>query len=177
VIPAWITIMHLLFLLALILAAHHPVMAVSIFLLFLGANTTTSKFQERLRVRESLLVAFFLGGIMMFGPMQAWWLSPLLQNLGSYALFLGACALTAVTDNAALTYLGAQVPTLSDASKYFLVAGALAGGGLTVIANAPNAAGFSILQKRLGDGLDPWLLFKSALIPTLVAMVCLSIPS
>jgi hypothetical protein len=176
-VPRWVTIIHLVFLVFLILAAHHAALAVSIFLLFLGLNTATSKFQERLRMRESLLVAFFLGGIMMFGPLQAWWLAPLLKSLGSYALFLGACALTAVTDNAALTYLGSQVENLSDASKYFLVAGALAGGGLTIIANAPNAAGFSILQKRLGDGLDPWMLFKAALIPTAIAMLCLAIPS
>ena len=58
------------------------------------------------------------------------------------ALFFGAAALTAITDNAALTYLGSLVEDISDQSKYSLVAGAVAGGGLTVIANAPNPAGF-----------------------------------
>ena len=52
---------------------------------------------------------------------------------------LGATpSITAITDNAALTYLGSLVPGLSAEFKVALVAGAVTGGGLTVIANAPN---------------------------------------
>lgn len=172
-IPLWVTILHYLFLVLVVLSAHHPNTAMGIFLLFLGVTTVTNRYQERLRLRESLLVAFFLGGIMIFGAFQRWWLEPLLSAMGNYQLFFGATALTAVTDNAALTYLGAQVDGLAEASKYFLVAGAITGGGLTVIANAPNAAGYSILNNKFTDGINPMALLGAALVPTAIAAICL----
>lgn len=172
-IPSGVVIIHYLFLIAVIFAAHYPNTAMGIFLLFLGVSTVTIKYQERLRIKEALLVAFFLAGIIMFGKFQSWWLSPLLASINEYTLFFAATALTAVTDNAALTYLGSQVEGLTDSSKYYLVAGAIAGGGLTVIANAPNAAGLSILHKRFPEGLSPGRLFVIALAPTLVAVLVL----
>jgi hypothetical protein len=175
--PLWVMTVHVLVLLGLVLSAHYPHTAFGLFLLFLGFSTVTHKYQEPLRLRESLLVAFFLGGIIVFGPMQKWWLQPLLSQLNQLTLYFGACLLTAVTDNAALTFLGSQVQGLTEVSKYYLVAGALAGGGLTIIANAPNAAGFSILQKRFPQGLNPLLLLLAALIPTFIAVLCLgSVP-
>lgn len=166
----WVAASHLFFLSALVMTAHHPSTMMGIFLFFLGFTVVTQKYQSNLRFRESLLVAFFLGGIVMFGAFQRWWLEPILESLEPGWLFLTATALTAITDNAALTYLGSQVPTLSETAKYFLVAGAIAGGGLTIIANAPNAAGYSVLQKYLPNGLNPVSLFLGALIPTLVAV-------
>lgn len=173
VIPIWVTVLHYAFLVGVVLSAHHPNTAMGMFLLFLGVTTVTSRYQEKIRLRESLLVAFFLGGIMIFGAFQRWWLEPLLSALGNYQLFAGATILTAVTDNAALTYLGAQVDGLADASKYFLVAGAITGGGLTVIANAPNAAGYSILNNKFADGINPASLLLAALAPTVIAALCL----
>jgi Na+/H+ antiporter NhaD/arsenite permease-like protein len=176
-IPLWVLAVHALTLLGLVASSHHTNTAFGIFLLFLGVSTVTKKYQEPLRLRESLLVAFFLGGIIMFGPLQKWWLQSLLSQMSQLSLYFGASALTAITDNAALTYLGSQVEGLSEVSKYYLVAGALAGGGLTIIANAPNAAGFSILQNRFPRGLSPLLLLLAALIPTVIAIVCLgSVP-
>jgi hypothetical protein len=82
--------------------------------------------------------------------------------------------LTAITDNAALTYLGSQVAGITSHFKYAVVAGAIAGGGLTVIANAPNPAGYSIVQETFGpDGIRPLKLFLFALPLTLIAMICL----
>ncbi|MEK6579189.1 MAG: putative Na+/H+ antiporter, partial [Bdellovibrionota bacterium] len=107
------------------------------------------------------------------GGMQGWWLEPILCKLTELPLYLGAIGLTAFTDNAALTYLGTLVPSLSDSSRYALVAGAVVGGGLTVIANAPNPAGYSILQRAFGDeGISPFQLFVGAIVPTLVAGLC-----
>ncbi len=172
-IPWIVTALHLVFLVLVVVKAHHQHIFFGLFLFFLGLTTITQKYQTTLRFRESLLVAFFLGGIIVFGGYQKWWLQPLLTSLGDGALFLGAVGLTAITDNAALTYLGSQVEGLSDSSRYALVAGALAGGGLTIIANAPNAAGYSILNKKFGsDGLNPLYLLIAALIPTLIAVVC-----
>ena len=87
-------------------------------------------------------------------------------------MYYGATALTAITDNAALTYLGSLVEGLSDEFKYALVAGAVTGGGLTVIANAPNPAGYSILRGNFEDGaISALYLFIAALPPTLVAII------
>lgn len=169
-IPWGVTFLHLLFLLAIVLSAHYEKVFMGVLLFFLGIYTATRKFQDTLRLKESLLVAFFLGGIIIFGPFQGWWLKPLLQGMNEGVLFAGATLLTAFTDNAALTFLGSQVEGLSATSKLALVSGALAGGGLTIIANAPNPAGVSILGKKFPNGqISPLLLLGHALIPTLIA--------
>ena len=96
-------------------------------------------------------------------------------GLAGATLFFGAISLTAITDNAALTYLGSLVEGIGPDLKYALVAGAVTGGGLTVIANAPNPAGVGILQtaKAFEDGgISPLGLFIGALLPTSVAIVC-----
>jgi hypothetical protein len=50
-----------------------------------------------------------------------------------------------------------------------VLAGAVAGGGLTVIANAPNPAGQSILVSRFGDeGISAVKLFLWAILPTVI---------
>jgi len=172
--PVWLRGLHLLFLGLIVLMVHHPTVFLGIFLFFLGLTAITPEFQERLKLRESLLVAFFLGGLVVLGGLQRWWLEPLIRNLDTVPLFLGATLLTAFTDNAALTYLGSQIPQVSEPFKYALVAGAVAGGGLTVIANAPNPAGFSILRETFGpEGISPAGLAAGAAVPTLIAMACL----
>ncbi len=169
--PAWLVLTHLSVLFLIVFFSHHVSLFLGVFLFFLGIVTVTSEYQEEVRLRESLLVATFLGGLVVLGGMQSWWLKPLLAQLTEGTLFLGASALTAITDNAALTFLGSQVEGLSESLRYALVAGAVAGGGLTVIANAPNPAGYSILQSSFGKkGVSPLKLFLGALVPTLVDM-------
>jgi Na+/H+ antiporter NhaD/arsenite permease-like protein len=171
--PIWLRVLHLLSLGLIVLTSHHPAVFMGIFLFFLGLAAITKEFQDELKLKESLLVAFFLGGLVVLGGLQRWWLEPLIQRLDTLPLFLGAATLTAFTDNAALTFLGAQIPNLSDVLKYALVAGAVAGGGLTVIANAPNPAGFAILRESFGsEGISPARLFLAALVPTLIALAC-----
>lgn len=171
--PVWLRLLHFLFLGLIVLMAHHPTVFLGIFLFFLGLTAVTPELQDRLKLRESLLVAFFLAGLVVLGGLQRWWLEPLIRNLDTLPLFLGTTVLTAFTDNAALTYLGSQIPQVSEAFKYALVAGAVAGGGLTVIANAPNPAGFSILRESFGpEGISPAGLAAGAAIPTLIAMAC-----
>ncbi|UOF01577.1 putative Na+/H+ antiporter [Bdellovibrio reynosensis] len=171
--PAGVILLHLVFLAMVVITGHYQNAFLGIFLLFLGVATVTKAYQDNLRLKESLLVAMFLGGIIQFGAFQKWWLAPLLSSLNDLFLFSGAVALTAITDNAALTYLGSQVESLSDSSKYALVAGAIAGGGLTIIANAPNAAGYNILSNKFPKGLSPLHLLAAALAPTAVAVFCL----
>lgn len=161
---------HVVFLALVVLFAHHPVMFMAVFLLFMGFVTAYPQHQDRLILREALLVAFFLAGLVVLGGVQQWWLEPVLMGLDTQAVFLGATALTAVTDNAALTYLGSLVEGLSDDFKVALVAGAVTGGGLTVIANAPNPAGVSILRSHFTDNtIHPLGLLLAALPPTVVA--------
>ena len=169
-VPAGVALTHLVFLSAVVVFAHHPVVFMGLLLLFLGFTTAYSRHQSPLILREALLVSFFLAGLVVLGGLQQWWLEPVLLGLSSDAVFYGAAALTAITDNAALTYLGAQVPGLSDAFKVSLVAGAVTGGGLTLIANAPNPAGAAILKGYFADQtIAPGRLLLAALPPTLVA--------
>jgi hypothetical protein len=169
-VPYWVVAVHLVFLALTIITAHYMAFFVPLFLLFLGWCTVAREYQDELRLKESLLVGFFLGGLVTLGKLQDWWLQPLLSGLGDTTLFWGALSLTAVTDNAALTYLGTLVPNLSDTAKYALVAGAVGGGGLTIIANAPNPAGYGLLRDSFGeDGISPMGLFVAALPYTLLA--------
>lgn len=172
--PVWLMMVHVAFLALVVVTAHHAAFFMGLFLFFLGVTTITQEYQDALKLREALLVAFFLAGLIVLGGLQEWWLAPLITRLDALPLFLGTTALTAFTDNAALTYLGSQVPNVSDVFKYALVAGAVAGGGMTVIANAPNPAGFAILRESFGpEGISPLGLALAALAPTLIAMACL----
>lgn len=169
--PLLVLTVHLLFLVGVVAFAHHPAVFMGLFLFFLGFATAYERYQNRLILREGLMVAFFLAGLVVLGGQQQWWLEPLLKGMDEATVFYGATALTAITDNAALTYLGAQVEGLSDAFKYALVTGAVTGGGLTVIANAPNPAGYSILRGHFDDeSINPLGLLAAASLPTVVAI-------
>lgn len=175
-VPMPMIALHGLFLLGIVVFAHHPAAFIAIFLLFMGVATAYPQHQERLILREGLLVAFFLGGLVVLGGMQAWWLQPVLLGMDETQIYFGATALTAITDNAALTYLGSQVEGLSEGFKYALVTGAVTGGGLTIIANAPNPAGASILKGTFDEGaINPLGLLAGALLPTVVAIICFRI--
>ena len=169
-VPPIMVMVHLAFLSGVVLFAHHPVVFIGLLLFFIGFANAYAKYQDRLILREALLVAFFLAGLVVLGGQQSWWLQPLLMGLNADAVFYGAIALTAITDNAALTYLASLVPGLSEEFKVAIVAGAVTGGGLTVIANAPNPAGVSILKDRFDEGaVSPGKLLLAALVPTAVA--------
>jgi hypothetical protein len=169
-VPLFVSAIHVAFLAAVVLLAHHPVLFLGIFLFFLGYATAYSRFQSPLILKEALLVGFFLAGLVVLGGMQQWWLQPIVSRLEPVALFFGALALTAVTDNAALTYLGSLIDGITPQAQYMLVAGAVAGGGLTVIANAPNPAGASLLRAGFRDAsISAIGLLLGALPPTAVA--------
>ncbi|MDE1997984.1 MAG: putative Na+/H+ antiporter [Burkholderiales bacterium] len=171
--PLLVTLIHLVFLAGIVVFAHHPAVFMGLFMFFLGFTAAYERYQSPLILREGLLVAFFLAGLVVLGGQQQWWLEPLLMKMDETAVFFGATALTAITDNAALTYLGSLVPGLSEGFKYALVAGAVTGGGLTIIANAPNPAGAAILKSQFEDAsIHAGGLFLAALLPTCVALTC-----
>jgi hypothetical protein len=175
-VPFWITGVHLLFLGWTVLVAHEPALFLGGFLFFLGFTLATTAFQDVLDMRSPMLVGFFLAGLVVHGGLQGWWIEPVLSRLGQYPLLLSATVLTAFNDNAAITYLATLVPNFSDALKTAVVSGAIAGGGLTVIANAPNPAGQSLLQRFFPNGIAPGGLFLAALFPTVVMLALFALP-
>ena len=171
-VPVWITIAHLLFLFWTVFTAHYPPLFVAGFLFFLAFTQATQHHQNDVKLKPALLVGFFLAGLVIHGGLQGWWIEPVLSRLSETPLFFGAMGLTAFNDNAAITYLASLVPNFSDAMKYAVVAGAVAGGGLTVIANAPNPAGQSILASYFPNGVSALHLALGALVPTATAALC-----
>lgn len=167
-VPMWIMITHLVFLLWVVLNAHETVLFIGGFLFFLAFIQVTAMHQSRTNLKPALMVAFFLAGLVIHSGLQGWWIEPVISNLSSGWLNMTAILLTAFNDNAAITYLSSLVPNLSDSMKYAVVTGAVTGGGLTLVANAPNPIGQSILKKYFRTGIEPLELFKSAIIPTLV---------
>ncbi|MEO6875426.1 MAG: putative Na+/H+ antiporter [Opitutaceae bacterium] len=171
-VPFWVTATHLGFLAFAVWAAHYPAIFVGAFLFFLAFTQATAHHQTPVNLAPPVLVGFFLAGLVVHGGLQGWWIGPVLSSLNEPSLFLGATGLTAFNDNAAITYLATLVPGFSDAFKYAVVAGAVTGGGLTVIANAPNPAGQAILSKYFPNGISPGGLFAGALVPTAIVAAC-----
>ncbi len=174
-VPAWITVVHLLFMGWTIVNAHYPELFIIGFLFFLGFAQVTTQYQNRINLRSAMLVGFFLASLVIHGGLQAWWIAPVLGNLKEGMLMVSATVLTAFNDNAAITYLSTLVPGFTDGLKYAVVAGAIAGGGLTVIANAPNPAGQSILKKHFDGAVSPKRLVMAALVPTVIVWLCLAL--
>jgi hypothetical protein len=167
-VPLWVTLMHIAFMGWTIINAHYPPFFIPGLLFFLGFAQVSSPYQNRLNLKPALLVGFFLGGLVIHGGLQGWWIEPVLGNLNEIPLMLGATILTAFNDNAAITFLSTLVPNFSEGMKYAVVAGAVAGGGLTIIANAPNPAGLSILKSFFDEEVSPVSILAAAALPTAI---------
>jgi len=174
-VPAWITVVHTLFMAWTIVNVHYPELFIIGFLFFLGFAQVTTHYQNRIKLRSAMLVGFFLASLVIHGGLQAWWIAPVLGNLKEGMLMVSATVLTAFNDNAAITYLSTLVPGFTDGLKYAVVAGAIAGGGLTIIANAPNPAGQSILKEHFDGAVSPKGLLLGALVPTVIIWLCLAL--
>ncbi len=171
-VPGWIIAVHVAFMVWTIANAHYPAIFVSGMLFFIGFSHVTWPFQNNVNLKSPMLVGFFLGGLVIHGGLQGWWIAPMLGSLGEFPLMLSATVLTAFNDNAAITYLSTLVPGFTDSLKYAVVAGAVTGGGLTVIANAPNPAGQSLLKSYFSNGISPIRLLTYALVPTIIMALC-----
>jgi hypothetical protein len=175
-VPAIVTMTHLLFLAWTVLVAHYVPLVVLGFLFFLAFVEATERHHTAIQLRSPLLVGFFLAALVIHGGGQQWWIGPVLGSLSYWPLMLSSTVLTAFNDNAAITYLASLVPNLGAELKYAVMTGAVVGGGLTVIANAPNPAGQAILQPQFGDeGISPLKLFLGALGPTLIVGAALAL--
>jgi hypothetical protein len=171
-VPFWISMVHVMFLAWTVVHNYYPVMFIGIFLLFLGFYHATATFQEPLNLKPPILVGFFLAGLIVHGTLQAWWIAPLLTRVSSDNLFLLSGILTSFNDNAEITFLATLIPTFDEAMKYAIVAGAVTGGGLTVIANAPNPLGQSVLGKYFDQGISAVQLLLGALAPACIVGLC-----
>ena len=170
-VPFWVTATHLTFMGWTVLNAHYPALFIGGFLFFLGFARATPAYQGRFELRTPLLVGFFLAGLVIHGGMQGWWIAPVLGSLTEEPLFLGSMILTAFNDNALITFLATLVPNLSEPLKYAVVEGAVVGGGLTVIANAPNPAGQALLSRFFDGAIYPFGLLAGAIVPTIIAAI------
>ncbi|NOX56708.1 MAG: hypothetical protein GXP27_20130 [Planctomycetes bacterium] len=171
-VPWWVTLTHVMFMVWTILNAHHPPLFILGMLFFLGFAQITTAYQNAIDLKPPMLVGFFLAGLVIHGGVQGWWIAPVLSQLGEVPLMFGTTVLTAFNDNAAITYLSTLVPGFTDSLKYAVVAGAVTGGGLTIIANAPNPAGQSLLKHHFDGVVSPAGLLKAALLPTVVLWLC-----
>ena len=170
-VPFWLMVVHAAFMAWTVVNAHYPALFVGGFLVFLGLAKATSVYQSSIGLKLPLLVGFFLAGLKIHGGLQGWWIAPVLVGLSEEPLFFAATLLTAFNDNALITYLATLVPDLSESLKVAVVEGAVTGGGLTVIANAPNPAGQSILSRFFEGGVMPVWLAVGALLPTVIAII------
>ncbi|MCK9588443.1 MAG: putative Na+/H+ antiporter [Terrimicrobiaceae bacterium] len=171
-VPGWIVGAHLLFIGFVVYASHYAAVVVLTFMLFQAFVMATERNQDLINLKSPILVGFFLAGLVIHGGCQEWWIEPVLTSLNPLQLLLGSTLLTAFNDNAAITYLASLVPGFSAQAKFAVMAGAVAGGGLTVIANAPNPAGQSILQDHFGtNGVDAVKLLLAALPPTVIMIL------
>ena len=168
-VPFWVTATHLGFMAWTVFTAHYPALFLGGFLFFLGFVRATPAYQSRIELKAPLLVGFFLAGLVIHGGLQGWWIAPVLASLAEEPLFLAASVLTAFNDNALVTYLATLVPDLQHELRLAVVQGAVVGGGLTVIANAPNPAGQALLSRFFGGAISPSGLVLAALGPTLIA--------
>jgi hypothetical protein len=171
-VPFWITAVHILFLVWVVFNAHSPAIFIGAFLIFIGFHQATAPHQSPLLLKRPMLVGMFLAGLVIHGGLQGWWIEPLLGHLTKETMMWVALILTPFNDNASITYLATLIPNLSLSVKYALVSGVIAGGGLTIIANAPNPAGQALLRRYFKKGVSPLYLFLAALLPTLI-LLCL----
>jgi hypothetical protein len=170
-VPVWLIVVHMLFIAWTVFNSHYPALFIGGFLIFLGFARATAVYQSEVELKSPLLVGFFLAGLVIHGGLQGWWIAPVLASLSEEPLFFGATVLTAFNDNALITYLATLVPDFSENLKVAVVEGAVTGGGLTVIANAPNPAGQSILGRFFGGTVSPIYLLAGALLPTLMSVI------
>lgn len=167
-IPIWITITHILFMILIVAVSHYPAIFIASFLFFIGFHQATRPHQYSIQIARPLMIGLFLSGLVIHGGLQGWWVVSILEGLSPLSVMGVAIALTGFNDNTAISYLSTLIPNWGEVFQYAVFTGVVAGGGLTVIANAPNPAGYGILKKHFDRGIKPVHLFLAALIPTVI---------
>ncbi|PIS02308.1 MAG: hypothetical protein COT85_05955 [Chlamydiae bacterium CG10_big_fil_rev_8_21_14_0_10_42_34] len=167
-IPYWISFVHMLFMALIVVVSHYPAIFIAIFMFFIGFHQATRAHQHSIRLARPMMIGLFLAGLVIHGGLQGWWVVSILEGLSPLSVMGVVIALTGFNDNTAISYLSTLVPNWGTAFQYAIFTGAIAGGGLTVIANAPNPAGYTILKKHFDNGIKPLNLLLAALTPTII---------
>jgi hypothetical protein len=94
-VPVLVVGVHVALLAGVVVFAHHPVVFLGLFLMFLGFAQAYERHQSPLIIKEALLVGFFLAGLVVLGGLQQWWLESIVSSLAPVALFFSALGLTA----------------------------------------------------------------------------------
>ena len=170
-IPIWVTCFHLLMIVWVVVNSHSPVIFIGSFIFFLGFHQATKSYQYPINLSRPILIGLFLAGLSIHGGLQGWWVIQLLENFSPLGVLGISIAMTAFNDNTAIAYLATLMPSWTTAFQYALFSGVVAGGGLTVIANAPNPAGYAYLSKHFKEGISALKLFQAAFIPTLILYI------
>lgn len=175
-VPFWVTAVHLIFMAFIVMTSEYPAIFVAGYLFFIGFHQSTKQHQDSLRLARPLLVGLFLAGLVIHGGLQGWWVVKALSDLSPIQVLGMSMGLTAFNDNTAIAYLATLIPEWGSVFKYALFSGVISGGGLTVIANAPNPAGFVILSehfhlRRISSGS----LLLAAIIPALIFYITFSL--
>ncbi len=169
IIPPWITLTHIVLLAWAVGFSHYIPLFLFAFLGGIWFVHFTREYQDDWALLPALRVCLFLAGLVIFGGLQQWWIAPVLEQFSVPQLYLGATLLSSFNDNAAIAYLASLVPNFSEPMRFAVLAGAVTGGGLTVIANAPNPAGQGILKKYFPrHSVNPLKLLLAAIVPTLI---------
>jgi len=174
-VPRWVMIAHLIFIVGIVLTSEYPAIFIAGFLFFIGFHQATRNHQDSLKLTRPLLVGLFLAGLVTLGGVQGWWVVEAFEGLSPKEVLAMAISLTAFNDNTAISYLAILIPDWGPAYEYALFTGLIAGGGLTVIANAPNPAGYVILSKHFGGAVSAWRLLLGALPPTIIMYAVFSL--
>lgn len=170
-VPHFITCTHILFIIWTVIVSHYPAVFIASFLFYLGFHQLTRDHQYPIRVRHPMLIGLFLAGLVIHGGLQGWWVVDLLYGRSPLGVMGVTIGLTGFTDNTAISYLASLIPNWGKVFEYAIFTGIIAGGGLTVIANAPNPAGYAILKHHFKDGINSISLFVAAIIPTLILYI------
>lgn len=167
-IPKWIILIHIAFIIWTVAISHYPAVFIASFLFFIGFHQVTRDHQYPIQFRHPMLIGLFLAGLVIHGGLQGWWVVDLLYGRSPISVMGITVGLAAFNDNTMISYLASLIPEWGKIFEYAIFTGVIAGGGLTVIANAPNPAGYTILKAHFKDGINPLKLFVAALIPTLI---------
>jgi len=170
-VPVWITCIHLGFLAWTIVMAHYLPIFFGSYLLYLGFHQATRMHQYRINLKRPLMVGLFLAGLVIHGGFQGWWIEPLIGDLGYGAMMVTGTVLTAFNENTTVAYLACLLDDLKPQIQYALVSGLVAGGGLTIMAHAPNPAGQALLRPYFPKGISSLRVFLAALVPTLIFLL------
>lgn len=168
--PDWIvSTIAMTLLVATLIVRHSLPSLLAILLIATGVIMVTSRRVAIAAVESGVWVGLFLVGVIILGGLQTWWVAPIIRSLPPSQLFMASIVVSAVADNAALAYLGTLVPDICRIKQLAIVGGAVCGGGLTVIANAPNPIAFRLLAPAFGsNGINPVKLALAAVGPTLL---------